>query len=300
MQEKGLRVNMGKTKVMMSGIGLDVLKPSGKHPCGVCLKGVGNNSMLCHGCSKWVHKRCTGRDRVTDDPLFRCSRCLQTARPIDGRPAEEIQVGDEKIEVVAYFVYLGDTLSAGGGCEAAVRARVGSAWKKFRGLLPILTARCLSYGTRGRVYSTCVRSAMLHASETWPLTEADLQRLRRSDRAMIRWMCNVKPEDTAMVRSVALLNKLGVESIDVILREKRLRWYGHVERSTGAINSAYHMQVAGNAGRGRPKMTWKEVSSKDRAAWNLDGVDPSDRIVWRNAVRTAKTGASQLSGNGAH
>ena len=153
-------------------------------------------------------------------------------------------------------------LSARGGCEAAVRARVGSAWKKFRDLLPILTARSLSYRTRGHVYSVCVRSAMLHASETWPLSEADLQRLRRSDRAMIRWICNVKPEDTAMVRSVALLNKLGVESLDVILREKRLRWYGHVERSTGAINTTFHMQVPGNAGRGRPRLTWKEVSIK--------------------------------------
>ena len=101
---------------------------------------------------------------------------------------------------------------------------MGSAWKKFRRVLPTLTARSLSFGTRGRVYSTYVRSAMLHASETWPLTEADLQRLRRSDRAMIKWMCNVKPEDTSMVRSVALLNKLGVDSIDVILREKCLRW----------------------------------------------------------------------------
>ncbi len=241
-------------------------------------------------------QRCTGRDCVSDDPLFRCSRCLQTARPIGGRPAEELQVGDEKVEVIAYFVYLGlgDTLSVDGGCEAAVRTRVGSAWKEFRGILPTLTARSLSFGTRGRVYSTYVRSAMLHANETWPLTEADLQRLRRSDRAMIRWMCNVKPEDTSMVRSVALLKKLGVDSIYVLLFEKRLRWYRLVERSSGAINSAYHMQVVGNDGRGRLRMTWKEVLSKDRAAWNLDVVDPSDRINWRNA------GASQLSGNGTH
>ena len=73
--------------------------------------------------------------------------------------------------------------------------------------------------------------------------------------------------------SVALLNKLGVYSIDVILREKRLRWYRLVERSSGAINSAYHMQVVGNDGRGRLRMTWKEVSSKYRAArhgiWTL-------------------------------
>ena len=42
MEEKGLHVNMGKTKIMESGINLDVLKKSGKHPCGVCQKGVGS------------------------------------------------------------------------------------------------------------------------------------------------------------------------------------------------------------------------------------------------------------------
>ena len=36
MEKKGLGVNMGKTKIMESGINLDVLKKSGKYPCGVC------------------------------------------------------------------------------------------------------------------------------------------------------------------------------------------------------------------------------------------------------------------------
>ena len=41
MEKKGQRLNMGKTKIMESGINLDVLKKSGKYPCGVCLTGVG-------------------------------------------------------------------------------------------------------------------------------------------------------------------------------------------------------------------------------------------------------------------
>ena len=39
------------------------------------------------------------------------------ARPIDGRPQSEVKVGPDKLEVVASFCYLGDVLSAGGGCE---------------------------------------------------------------------------------------------------------------------------------------------------------------------------------------
>ena len=61
MEKKGLRVNMGKTKIMESGINLDVLKKSGKYPCGVCLTGVGRtNAIQCDGCKCWVHKKCSG------------------------------------------------------------------------------------------------------------------------------------------------------------------------------------------------------------------------------------------------
>ena len=97
---------------------------------------------------------------------------MGNTRPIDSRPQSEVQVGPDKLEdVVASFCYLGDMLSAGGGCEITVTTRVKTAWKKFRELLPVLTSRHLSYKTHDHVYSSCLRGAMLHASETWPLTK---------------------------------------------------------------------------------------------------------------------------------
>ena len=33
MEKKGLQVDMGKTKIMVTGINLDLLKKSGKDPC---------------------------------------------------------------------------------------------------------------------------------------------------------------------------------------------------------------------------------------------------------------------------
>ena len=52
--------------------------------------------------------------------------------------------------------------------------RVKTAWKKFKELLPVLSFCHLSFKTWGRVYSSSVRSTMLHASETWPLTKPNL------------------------------------------------------------------------------------------------------------------------------
>ena len=190
MEAKGLRVNMGKTKIMVSGVNLQTLKDSGKYPCSVCRKGVASNSIYCAGCSHWVHKKCSG---LKSNPDYRCSRCKGTARPIDGRPHNEwLLVQDKKLDVVDSFCYLGDTIGAGGGCDLSVITRIRSAWGKFRELLPILTSRALSYITHGQIYSTYIRTVLLYDSECWAPNVNDLLKLQRNDRAMIRWTCNVQ------------------------------------------------------------------------------------------------------------
>ena len=62
-----------------------------------------------------------------------------------------------------------------------------------------------------------------------------------------------------------LLVRLGIEDLDLILKERRLRWYGHVERSSGAIKTAFDIQFDG-----------KRVRSAMRAASQLSGRGPTD------------------------
>ena len=148
---------------------------------------MGRNAIQCGGCMQWVHKECSGmKGSLNLDLYFRWACCLGTARPVDGRLVKEVMIGNEKLEVVPEFCCLGDMLSAGGGCELASIARCKCAWAKFRHLFPLLADRHLSLLTRSRVYSTCVRRAMLHPVETWPVTVSTLNRLRRNDFAMIR------------------------------------------------------------------------------------------------------------------
>ena len=73
MEKKGLRVNAGKTIVMICGKGLDLLQSSGEYPCAVCRTGIGNNSIYCNGCKLWVHKKCSVLQRLTPNPDYRCA-----------------------------------------------------------------------------------------------------------------------------------------------------------------------------------------------------------------------------------
>ena len=89
----------------------------------------------------------------------------------------EVKIDDGKPEAVPEFCYLGNMISVGGDCDLATVTRCKCAWGKFRQLLPLLTNRNLPLLTRGRVYSTCIRSVMLHAAQTWAVTATTLNRL---------------------------------------------------------------------------------------------------------------------------
>ena len=67
-----VQTKMGKTKIMVGGLDMDLLKRSGKVPCGVCQKGVGSNAILsCGGCLRWIHKKCSYIKGPYPD--FRCA-----------------------------------------------------------------------------------------------------------------------------------------------------------------------------------------------------------------------------------
>ena len=124
MENRGLRVNMKKTIFMISGAGLDVLCDSGAFPCAVCRNGVGANSISCSQCKLSVHKKCSGiKGRLNRTPDYVCPRCLDQACPIDGRPITQEEVDGTLLDVEASICYLGDMLSAGGGCALAIATK---------------------------------------------------------------------------------------------------------------------------------------------------------------------------------
>ena len=89
-------------------------------------------------------------------------------------------------ELVDKFCYLGDMLSVDGDVDAAVEARIRIGWSKFRQLVPLLTNKDVSLIMRGRLYSSCVRSGMLHGSETWLVRKENVVALQRAEMRMVR------------------------------------------------------------------------------------------------------------------
>ena len=142
----------------------------------------------------------------------------------------EFKTGEDVLEEVEKFCYLGDMVSCFGGTFEAVSGRIRSAWKKFRELSGVLVGKQgLSLMQRGKIYQCCVRPVLLYCCETWELTVADETRLRGVERRMIRMMCGVRLVDR--VSTDVLRYRVGVVvTIEDFIIQRRLRWYGHVIR----------------------------------------------------------------------
>ena len=69
---------------------------------------------------------------------------------------------------------------------------------------------------------------MLNGSETWAVKGENVQRMERADMQMVRLMCGVKLRERK--RNEELRWWIGIETLREVLRRRRLRWFGHVER----------------------------------------------------------------------
>ena len=178
-ENRGMRVNMNKTKVMISGERQKQVQKAVRWPCGVCGRGVGSNSIQCISCQKWVHKKCSGikGSMVKVIKSFTCKGCLN---PVTSAGRTSVDIGaSANLELVDKFCYLGDMLSVEGDADAAVEARIPVGWNKFRHLVTLLNNKDILLIRKGKLYSSCVRSSVLHGSETLHVKKKMRWHLRR-------------------------------------------------------------------------------------------------------------------------
>jgi len=278
MLRRGLKVNIDKTKLLVSGKPLVTRRETGRYPCGVCGSGVGVNAKICIQCNKWVHGRCMGGQRLTSVVPFRCSTCLQPPRTVSD---ESIMVEDGTIEEVESFCYLGDVLDRDCTADAAMRARISAAWGKWREISSLLCNSGIPLRRRATVYDACIRSVMLYGSETWPVTKKLEDMLLRSDRRMIRLMCGVTLR-TRIPSNDLLLNS-GLVDIRQVIKKNRLRMFGHVARKgeNEPLGKILHLEAPGRRPPGRPKKTWSKNVEEDMREAGATREEALDRVTWR-------------------
>ena len=82
----------------------------------------------------------------------------------------------------------------GSSCNAWIHKRCSGVSGKLQEVRDFCCKTCVSGGTMQleileEIYRACVQKVLVYGSETWPVKEEDTQRLERTERMMVRWMC---------------------------------------------------------------------------------------------------------------
>jgi len=69
-ENRGMRVNVNKTKVMIIGERRKLMQKAARWPFGVCGRSFCSNSIQCTSYQKWVHKKCSGINGIMSKVIY--------------------------------------------------------------------------------------------------------------------------------------------------------------------------------------------------------------------------------------
>ena len=135
-----------------------------------------------------------------------------------------------------------------------------------------------------------MRNALTYGAESWALKIEDKRRLKTTEMRMLRMICGKTLKDE--MNNDKIREMMGVARLEKFLREKRLRWLGHVEKmdEEKGLVKALLLEVD-RTKKGRPKKRWKEVPECDMTARGLQRLDAQDRERWQLGCKNQPTPA---------
>ena len=85
------------------------------------------------------------------------------------------------------------------------------------------------------------------------------------------------------VRSEEVARRCAVDAVETVMRERRLRWFGHVRRKEeeNPVRRVMDLEVEGRRPPGRPRKTWKKTVEEDMRLVGVREEDALDRGRWR-------------------
>ena len=201
--------------------------------------------------------------------------------------SSSLSIKDYALEVVNSFTYLGSTITRTTSLDSEIGKRIGYAATNMSKLSQrVWENQKLTIPTKMAVYRACIISTLLYGSESWTTYAAQEKRLNVFHLRCLRRILSISWQDR--ITNSAVLERAGIPSVFTLLRQRRLRWTGHVFRmDEGRIpkHLLYGELVQGKRPVGRPKLRFKDVVKRDMQAISLS-VDSweslaSDRSVWK-------------------
>ena len=198
----------------------------------------------------------------------------------------EIKVKGQKLGTVTSFKYLGAVVSDDGS-KSEILSRIEQATAALTKLKPIWRDNNISLGSKVKLMRSLVISIFLYACESWTLT-AEIRCYRRQ--LNISFKDHVTNEEVRRKIQAAIGE---YEELLTLVKKLKLRWFGHVSRSSGLAKTILQGTVKGKRKIGRQKKrrednikewTGMDFASSTRAAENMSrwkGIVANSSVVSR-------------------
>ena len=204
----------------------------------------------------------------------------------DNDISANVEVGGVVLEQVQRYKYLGSVVTKDGRSVEEIKTRIAIAKNAFNKVKHIVTNRSISISLRRRFIKSYVWSTMLYGCEAWTINKDMEKRIEAAEMWFFRRMLKISWTDR--VSNDVVLHRAGTKrEIMKIIRQRQLRFLGHVMRSQQLENVCMTGRIEGQRGRGRPRV--KLVDSLAKVVGG--GVTPAQllrmtetRSDWRSMV----------------
>ena len=134
---------------------------------------------------------------------------------------------------------------------------------------------------------TLILCTFLYACESWTLTAEIERRIQALEMRCYRRLLNISYKDHVTNEEVRnrIQNAIGAHDDLTMVKKRKLRWYGHISRSSGMVKTILQGTVKGARRRGRQKKRWEDNIKE----WTGMGFGDSlraaeDREGWKGIV----------------
>ena len=176
----------------------------------------------------------------------------------------DININDHAFDTVSTFKYLGSIISEEGS-KPEILARTAQATAAMTKLKRIWKDKNIQQSSKVRLVRALVISIFLYACESWTLTAELERRIGAMEMRCYRKLLGITYLDRVTNDNVRRMIREAIGPYDELLsigKKRKLRWYGHVMRSTGLSKTILQGTLEGTRRRGGQRRKWEDDITK--------------------------------------
>ena len=198
-----------------------------------------------------------------------------------------IHAGNQSIEIISQFNFLGSMISNQGRCSIEIRRRTAMAKTSMCAMNKIWKDRSITTRTKIRLVSTLIFPIATYACETWSINAADRRKIEAFE--MWCWRKLLCIPWTAKRTNKSILLEIGEKNrlFNAIVKQK-LQYFGHIARREGDNLEKLIMfgLVEGKRSRGRQKLRWTDgIATLTKESTYSCYTRAQNRKEWKNFIK---------------